>query len=865
MPERPLLRLPDPNDISAPPGHGGGSELRLPPRQRQKDKFGPTFGRLRTTLNNGVELRSDPTSLAPERVIVFEYAGTIVNLQKAAAHIPGLEFIGEYESDFDADEDFAVVDERKGREGQDRTDKPVPSRLYLAMPDMRAFQELLRLWDRWERDEPLGRGFSPFEHLFKQLHDVRPWGPQDRISEDTIEFWREEIRRNPGGPVRAEVELWYRESEERRRAVFQNLSRVVASMGGRVLQHAVIGEIAYDGALIDIPAAEAQRLIEHEAIGLAVVDDVLFLRPQSVLLDRKEAEAELDIGIESRRNEPTAAGLPIAALLDGMPVQLHELLAGRLRLDDPDDLESRALVSGRLHGTAMASLILHGDLNEAGPALSRPLYVRPLMVSDAQGQERTETDRLLVDTFYRAILRIKGSEGEEAAAPNVFLINISLGDPGRPFAGFVSPLARLLDFLAVRYNILFLVSGGNVLAPLDIPDFDGWRAFSEAAPDERERAVIKGLNNVKRVRTILSPAESLNALTIGGQHHDSMATRHGGIHAVDPFADNTLPNVSSGLGLGYRRMIKPELYFPGGREHVRMLSSGDGLTVRVNGAQRLYGLKAAAPDSLGQGRLNCTSFSDGTSSATALATRAAHRIFDTMMDRDSGSRLADMDPQYYAVAVKCLLAHSARWTANHELLKEICGPANRRQHTERAENASRFIGFGVPDIVKALECAANRATLVGYGAIPIESGHDYRIPLPVCLQSVREPRTLTVTLAWFSPIKPSHQSYRCVRLEAAPKKGRDGPVEMLGVVRWDGQPADAAVKRGGIFHEHFHGRKAVPFIDDGHLALQVWRKEDGDANEGDVVRYAIAVTIEAENSLPIYEQIEQRLRIRPRV
>jgi hypothetical protein len=88
---------------------------------------------------------------------------------------------------------------------------------------------------------------------------------------------------------------------------------------------------------------------------------------------------------------------------------------------------------------------------------------------------------------------------------------------------------------------------------------------------------------------------------------------------------------------------------------------------------------------------------------------------------------------------------------------------------------------------------------------------------------------------------------------------------MLGVVRWDGQPADAAVKRGGIFHEQFHGRKAVPFIDDGHLALQVWCKEDGGANEGDVVRYAIAVTIEAENSLPIYEQIEQRLRIRPRV
>ena len=36
-------------------------------------------------------------------------------------------------------------------------------------------------------------------------------------------------------------------------------------------------------------------------------------------------------------------------------------------------------------------------------------------------------------------------------------------------------------------------------------------------------------------------------------------------------------------------------------------------------------------------------------------------------------------------------------------------------------------------------------------------------------------------------------------------------------------------------------------------------------DEDDVVRYAIAVTIEAENMLPIYEQVEERLRIRPRV
>jgi hypothetical protein len=272
-------------------------------------------------------------------------------------------------------------------------------------------------------------------------------------------------------------------------------------------------------------------------------------------------------------------------------------------------------------------------------------------------------------------------------------------------------------------------------------------------------------------------------------------------------------------------------------------------------------LSAAAPDPLGQGRINQVALSDGTSSATALATRAAHRIFDALMDRDGGSLLADMDPQFYAIVVKALLVHSARWDGNHELLKEICGPEDKRRHVERTDNSCRFIGFGVPDVADALECAPNRATLVGYGMIRAESGQSYRIPLPGRLERVTDPRSLTITLAWFSPIKPGHQSYRCVRLEAAPLYP---PIQVLGVKRLKGQPADVSVKRGSVFHEHFHGTSAVPFIEDGHLSLQVWCKEDAGIVENGPVRYGIAVTIEAETALPVYDEIQARLRVRPR-
>jgi hypothetical protein len=862
MPTRPLLRLPAPNPIAAPAGNSVPAPIRFPSNRRQEDKFGPLFNRLRTVLGRPgepIELRDDPSSLAPERVIVFEIAGTVDRFLKAVAHVDGLEFMAEYEGEFAADRDFAVQDKRKGREGQERTDKAIPSRFYLAMPDVRALRELIALWDRWARGERMDRGFAPFTNLFAQLHALRPWGPQDRIPEETLAFWREEIALHPDQPVRTEVELWYRESAAGRDAASQRLSTLVVAAGGQIVHEALIPEIAYHGALVDIPAAEVRNLIDERVVKLALADEVMFLRPQSMLLGLIEVEPGRDATIGDAGG--VAAGDPIAALLDGMPVQGHLLLANRLRLDDPDNLQSRALVARRVHGTAMASLILHGDRNEAGPALSRPVYVRPLMIVDENGNEHTEADRLLIDTLYRAVLRIKGSEGEEAVAPTVFLINVSMGDTRRPFTGFVSPLARLIDFLSVRYNVLFLVSAGNVPAPLEVPGFGDWTTFESAPPNDRERAVVSALNAAKHERTILSPAESLNALTIGAHHHDNVRARQGGVNAVDPFVDSSLPNISSGMGLGYRRMIKPDVYFPGGHEYVRMKSSGSGLTLSVAGAQRLFGLKAAAPDPSGQGRLDYTALSDGTSSATALATRSAHRVFDALMDRDGGSMLADMDPQFYAVVVKCLLVHCARWNDNHELLKDICGPDDKRRHVERAENSCRFVGFGVPDVVKALECAPNRATLVGYGVIEPDTAQRYRIPLPGCLERVTDPRSLTVTLAWFSPIKPGHQSYRCVRLEAA---AAHPPIEVLGVKRVQSQPADVSVKRGSIFHERFHGTSAVPFIEDGHLSLMVWCKEDAGISEEGPVRYGIAVTIEAEAALPIYDEIQARLRVRPR-
>jgi hypothetical protein len=98
MPDRPLLRLPAPAAAESPRGRPAFPTNRYPSAGRQKDKYRPLFRRLREVLSrdgDALALRDDPTSLAPDRVIVFEIAGTVQNLLKAVARIDGLEFMAE--------------------------------------------------------------------------------------------------------------------------------------------------------------------------------------------------------------------------------------------------------------------------------------------------------------------------------------------------------------------------------------------------------------------------------------------------------------------------------------------------------------------------------------------------------------------------------------------------------------------------------------------------------------------------------------------------------------------------------------------------------------------------------------------------
>ena len=856
MPEYPLLPLPASEQGDPPPPRGFPPRTPKVSSARQGERLGPAFRRLADILaraDDGLPLLDDPASIAPERALVLEVAGSLRDFQALARRVDGLEFLGDEEIEFDPDQDFFEPDARKGREGRPRMDRRLGGTLYLAMPDVEALRQLLSLWQRWRRGEELPVGFRQWPDLFASLRDLRGWGPADRLSDETISRWREEIERDPGQVRRIEIEMWFRDRGDRRDAAFRRVAEAVAQAGGDIVDHAVIEEIGYEGALIDVPEAEMARLADREEIHLVVCDDIMFLRPQSsadVPAPGRESESETEIP-----DAVPAALPPVAALLDGVPVQNHVLLRGRLEMDDPDGLEALSTVGERHHGTAMASLILHGDRNVAGDILSRPLHVRPVLYAPGNGaREEPKRDRLLIDVIYRAVRRIKeGDEEGGAAAPEVFLVNLSLGDPGRPFSGPMSPWARLLDYLAERYGILFLVSAGNIEGALRVDGFSSWTEFEDASPEERESAVLSALSEQKAFRTLLSPAEALNPVTVGAMHDDAVDGPRGA-GAVDPYVARELPNVSSALGLGHRKVLKPDIHLPGGREHLRFLRSGEALFVRPESEGR-SGLRGASPD--GAASLDRTRLTMGTSAATALATRSGHLIFDALMDGDGGSMHTDLEAEFRAVVVKALLVHRAAWGSRAAFLDGHYGPQGQGRHTERRDNIARLLGFGFPAVEEALSCAPNRATLVGHGTIVAREANIHRIPLPPSLERVTEPRALSITVAWFSPINSRHRAYRRAKLEVSPVRN----LKMsAGVERSRGQPSDNSVPRGTVSHTRYEGHRAVPFVDDGNVMFRIYCREQAGALD-QRVRYGIAVTIEAGESIPVYNEIRARLAV----
>ena len=846
MPDRPLILFPSPERADREHKPSGFTKTVKPSFGRQFTRLQPSFNVLRTAFEQkAIKIQQSPIGINPDFALIFEIIGTVDNFYTAVQHTEGLEWIFDSESDpFAPDDDFYQVNKTSG----ERVDDFLNGKLYCIMSNQQAMSQLLSLWQRHKNGEHdvFKRGFTGLRDVFTNIKEIRKWDAKDRIAEThAVDYWRESLELDGDSPVPFEIELFFRADAAKRNNATETIRQEIQSLSGRVIQECVIGEIFYHGILVELPRIAIEDLVNrYEEIELSQVDDIMFFRPtcQSAFVSTTDSE----IYTTNEEGMPLPTGNAVVAVFDGMPMQNHRLLRGRVIIDDPDDYATGYESKYRVHGTSMVSLAIYGDIKRKDSPISSPVYVRPILRPKQSGPdtvtECVPDDSLFIDVLHRAVKRMMEGDGEEnATAPNTKIINLSIGDPVRQLAATMSPTARLLDFLSYKYKILFIISAGNHREIVSLVN----KSFAELKSfDVSQRSKIFGeaIKNNQRNLKILAPAESLNGLTIGALYDDFTNTDE-----TDRFiwaVDRGLPSPISAIGKGYRSVITPDLFYYGGREFIR--GRFDGKIDWVE-SSREPGCLSAAP--YGTGDTDGCAFSFGTSDAAAQITHEAAKCYDVLNQVFLAETDANMPADVTAILLKAMLTHSASWESIADKLALTMGSSPKQ--------LSMWLGNGIPDISRVIECTKERITLIGLGALKKDEGDIFKLPLPVDFSSRLMKRKLTVTLSYLSPVAPNKQAYRGAQLWFNIDDGGKGLTPDRLNTEWQ------AVRKGSLQHEIFIGENPIVWNDED-LIIKVNCKEEASKIKT-AIPYCLFVSFEVAEGFDVDLYADVSARIRQRV
>lgn len=839
MAERPLLIFPNPEPVSKPKGHGWGSSPPRPTNQLgQAERIAKQFEQIQTAF-----VTDEPGDI--DRVLVMETSNRIEDLRNAVEEIPGLEWLTEM--DVDDIELHDLYDEETGK-------KIKGGRFYILSSNKAATDKLLGLWDRYKKGRKLQHGLGRFDNIFSHLLTLRRWGIEDRLRDTGIlEVWKEEYKskKNTASNMTFEIVLHYSRANDQ---IYreQEIEKKIVSAGGEIKKIICMDDIAFHAMKATLPVGSIEQVITHDwdttgssnnFLPVFNSEAVFYFRPTGQHIDADEGlpERPLQTELTPANDEP-----PVLALLDGAPMMRHNTLDDRIVLSDPDNYTGEyAEASQQKHGTAMASLICHGDLNRPQSewaSLARRIYVRPVMKPNPlNNHEEIPAEIFQEDIVERAVMEM--FEGDDPTAPGVRVINLSLGNINQIYLNKMSPWAQLLDWLSFKYKVLFVVSAGNYLDPIQKDNSNDQVALND------KQKTLSGIDKNQRNHRLLSPADSMNALTVGALQSDASGNLAIPASHFDPIDDMNLPAPYSRVGPGYRSSIKPEIFAPGGRLMYTQDRENIDSIVPNTASNEPPGIQVAYPGTMPE-HLNNTNHESGTSHATAIVSHGAGHIFE-MLEEIRSNHNNSLTPDFDAVLIKTLLVHSASRGENSATYEHLKNPTNK---SRIKRYLSRYLGYGNVNIERVLECTRTRVTAVGYGPILKEERHRFIFPLPVN-SSIQDHIRLTVTLAWFSPINPYHIGLRRAKLffESLELKGAHGHIR---------QESDwQQVRKGTVQHEIFE-------LDKNNLpgnSLDLFVECAADAgNLDDKIPYGLAVTLEIaeQETIDLYQVVRQEIRQR---
>ena len=834
---------------------------KTPGSARQGVRLKSSFESLERGFSTA-SLSGDPAGFSPERTLVLETIGAVTDFYKAASKIQGLDFVQEILGDVvEPDDDFYI--EKDG----ERDVEPLKGYAYLTMSNQAALNKLLTYWSKYttKKHYKFPRGLAPLKYLFQKLHTIRYWNTEDRLRETgLLEDWDARLAEGQDS-VPVEIELWYRANDSARISGEERVTRLIQKLDGAIHQKCVINEIQYHALLANIPASSIAQLVNDNSddIELLRCDEVMFFRPSGQCMapiftsesDEPVEQEEISISddLSDLTNEPTVA------LLDGLPLENHTWIRDLITIDDPDEWSEDYTPSDQKHGTSMASLIIRGDMQGENAPIPRKLYCRPILKPspagfDGQTRERIPEDVLPIDIIHRAVRRIfESTDDQPAAAPSVKIINLSIADPSRLFDQTISPWAKLIDYLAAKYQIIFVVSSGNHTYNIELEMTN--IEFEALDVNDKERVILQGIANDTHLRRLMSPAESINSLTVAASHYDEYSGDEFYKH-INPYIDRTMPSTINPVTWGKKRSVKPEILMPGGRATYRLKSvlDNDPAILEILTFDTPPGQMVASPGTAG----SVTSYSHtfGTSNSAALASRRLCFLNETIQDLYLSQHGVELSREYENVLLKSLLCHGASHSQSFERIEEVLKDTKNSKRFKSI--AAKYLGFGNVNEERIHGCLDNQATILQCGKIKQDDTHTYKFTLPDSLNAQATNRRLIITLSWLSPINPNSHQYRQAHLlfEPPAADSTDNHLDLQSrELDWQ------MVRNGTVQHEVLSGSRATAYASGTDFKINIACKGQAGA-KNIAIPYGLVVTLETPDiDLPIYEEVKAGIEV----
>lgn len=600
--------------------------------------------------------------------------------------------------------------------------------------------------------------------------------------------------------------------------------------------------------VIQLQASQTQ--LEENTSLLCRVSEIRFPQVTADFFDSMDSVEQSDWAGDalSRLRQPTESdNLPYICIIDtGVNVQ-HPLLAPFASLsdqltitDDEDPTDNHG------HGTSMAGLAIWGDLT--------PVLASSDIQQINHKLESVKTLNANGDNAGKSLGLVTSNAIAEVELNNIgrsrtFSMSLSSGkgtNRGRP-----SSWSSALDSLSVDYL-------GEGLSP---------RLFTICAGNAQIDSVMDYPEYNYR-QEIHDPAQSWNAITVGAYTDKNTLSEPNG---YSPLADRGNISPYSTTSLEWDRKnspIKPEIVFEGG--NVGRDDFG------CSGLQDLQLLTTYKDFS--QRHFQCT---NATSSATALAARFTAQIQYQYRE-------------FWPETIRALMVHSADWT---DQMYSLINANRTDQNILKTDMAKliRKVGFGVPNLTKALNSAGNSLSLVVQDELQpytkptasvakTKDMHLHDLPWPIEeLQKIGEADVeLTVTLSYFIEPNPtsknvlSKYSYASHQLRFDVKHHDESDSEFLRRINaaaegdrpethGDGNWAVGITQRHrGSIHKDIWRGSAADLAARGKIAIYPasgwWKTRNSQQRVDSKARYSLVVSLSVPNiDVDIYSEVEQKI------